>query len=102
MYKPDTVKDKNQIISEYLTGNCSFPQLEAKYGVKARTIQSWVRAYRKRCGEDVNNLQTQDVKKLEKQLEQEKMKNELLEEMLRLSEQHTGLKLRKKFGTKQS
>lgn len=102
MYKRDAVKDKNQIISEYLTGNCSFPQLEDKYGVKARTIQSWVRVYRKRSHEEISSQESHEVKKLKKQLEKDKMKIELLEEMLRLSEQHTGLDLRKKFGTKQS
>ena len=102
MFKRETVKNKNQIISEYLTGNCSFPQLEAKYGVKARTIQSWVRVYRKRSNEEIAGQESNEVNKLKKQLEKDKMKIELLEEMLRLSEQHTGLDLRKKFGTKQS
>lgn len=96
--------NKQQIISEYLTGNSSYNGLEIKYGIKARTIQTWVRAFR------MNNPapavapvdDTADIKSLRKQLEEAQLKNELLEEMLRLSEEQTGLDLRKKFGTRQS
>ena len=44
----------------------------------------------------------ENFKKLKKQLEDAQLKNELLEEMLRLSEEETGLDLRKKFGPRQS
>lgn len=102
MQKHTTVKDKNLIISEYLTTKATFVELEAKYGVNYRTIQSWVRAYRERSEEKVSDSSTNDVADLKEQLEQQKMNSELLEEMLRLSEQHTGIALRKKFGTKRS
>ncbi len=42
-----------------------------------------------------------DVKVLQKALGTSELKGELLEEMLRLSEEHTGIALRKKFGTRQ-
>jgi transposase-like protein len=92
---------KNQIISEYLTGTDSFTSLEEKYGVKARTIQTWVRAYRKKEGM-LGESAKEDVKALKKQLLQMQLKNELLEEMLRLSTEQTGIDVRKKYGTKQS
>jgi len=41
------------------------------------------------------------VKVLQKALRKSRLKNELLEEMLKLSEEHTGIELRKKFGAKQ-
>jgi transposase-like protein len=96
---------KEQIISEYLTGDEGFRALGEKYGVKARTIQTWVRAYRKRAAPlsvPGTSEGEKSVEQLQKQLKQAQLKNELLEEMLRLSEEHTGLDLRKKFGTKQS
>jgi transposase-like protein len=94
---------KEQIISEYLTGDQGFRVLGEKYGVKARTIQTWVRAYRKRTAPLSIPIQAeQSVDQLKKQLKQAQLKNELLEEMLRLSEEHTGIDIRKKFGTKQS
>jgi transposase-like protein len=92
---------KGQIVSEYLTGTDSFNTLEEKYGVKARTIQTWVRAYRKKEGMLPENS-VEDFKALKKQLLQMQLKNELLEEMLRLSVEQTGIDVRKKYGTKQS
>lgn len=92
---------KSQIISEYLTGADTFNALEQKYGVKARTIQTWVRAYRK-SHDIVLEVPPEDVKSLKKQLQQIQLKNELLEEMLRLSAEQTGIDIRKKYGTKQS
>jgi len=92
---------KGLIISEYLTGTDSFNALERKYGVKARTIQTWVRAYRRRH-DMVPEVPPEEVKLLKKQLQQMQLKNELLEEMLRLSVEQTGIDMRKKYGTKQS
>ena len=43
-----------------------------------------------------------ELKRLEAELRKAKLHNEVLEEMLKLSEQLTGIELRKKFGTKQS
>lgn len=102
MVKRKTVNCKSSIISEYLSSNVSFLELEKKYGVKARTIQSWVRAFRNRSEEKLLSASSDELKVLKKQLEKEKLRSELLEEMLRLSEQFTGEELRKKFGTRQS
>ncbi len=46
MIRRKEVINKQQIISEYLTGNQTFDAVGEKYGVNGRTIQSWVRAYR--------------------------------------------------------
>lgn len=104
MIRKETLANKGQIISEYLTGDQSFNALEQKYGVKARTIQTWVRAYRlKHPGIEKKSRDTpEDVKLLKKQLKEAELKNELLEEMLRLSSQQAGVDFRKKFGSRQS
>lgn len=95
--------NRQQIISEYITGDKSFKQLSEAYRVPARTIQSWVRSFRKRTSsEELPQPESREFKELQKHLEQTQLKNELLEEMLRLSEEHTGLELRKKFGTRRS
>ena len=100
MIRREIVSKKQQIISEYLTGSETLVVLSEKYGVNARTIQSWVRAFRKQ--ESVLPLaEPEDVKALKKELAQAKLKNELLEEMLRLSEEHSGIDFRKKFGSGQ-
>jgi len=105
MIKKKDHKSKPQIISEYLSGNESYKSLSEKYEVKARTIQSWVRAFRIHTQPVTSSLDTpinENVKNLKQQLAKAELKNELLEEMLRLSEEETGINFRKKFGTKQS
>lgn len=103
MIRKKTVANKGQIISEYLSGDLTFIQLEQKYNVPSRTIQTWVRAFRlNNPTSTASSKNSEDVKKLKMQLENLQLKNELLEEMLRLSEEQTGLDLRKKFGPKQS
>ncbi len=105
MIRKKEFSDKQQIISEYLSGDQTFEQLGQKYHVAPRTIQSWVRTFRKRSGidrpEGVRN-DKDDVAALKRQLEEAQLKNELLEEMLRLSAQQTGVDIRKKYGTRQS
>ena len=101
MIKRKTSLNKQQIISEYLTGGESFLVLSEKYGVNARTIQSWVRSFRKRQPDyaiDRTKDAEPDVKALQKQLTQSELKNELLEEMVRLAEEQSGIDFRKKFG----
>lgn len=104
MIRKKEVINKQQIISEYLTGECSYSSLSKKHGVKCRTIQTWVRCYRIRNpnlnlsldkGED-------NIKAIKKQLEHVLLKNEILEEMLNLAQEHSGIDFRKKFGAKQS
>jgi transposase-like protein len=105
MIRKEPVANKQQIVSDYLTGDQTFDALSLKYGVNARTIQTWTRAFRLRqlpgVASSVNYGQD-DVKMLKKQLREAELKNELLEEMLRLSQEHTGIDLRKKFGARQS
>jgi transposase-like protein len=105
MVRKNEVVTKQQIISEYLLSDQSFEALSLKYSVKARTIQTWVRRFRMEQT-PVNTSSTteglKDIRLLQKQLEDAQLKNELLEEMLRLSEEQTGIDLRKKFGARQS
>ena len=106
---------REEIIAEYLTGNISYRALGKKHGVPSRSICDWVMRYQgrlpswkekeKRRKEKATGKKEQklsnDVKVLQKALRKSELKGELLEEMLRLSEKHTGIDLRKKFGTKQ-
>lgn len=93
--------NKAAIVEEYLSGEDTFVKLEEKYGIPARTIQSWVRAYRKTQGNDTGEASNPKEKELQEELARVKLKNELLEEIISLSEKQTGLSLRKKFGPKQ-
>lgn len=107
-----TVVNKEAIIAEYLTGETTFRELSAKYGVDYRTIHYWVSCYQGKIKAKPKvakkGLQTQakaeelpdDIKKLQSELRRSKLHAEVLEEMLKLSEALTGIELRKKFGTR--
>ena len=103
---------REAIIAEYLTGEITLRQLEAKHGVDFRTIHYWVSSYKGKIKPKAklpkSGLQTEvppaplpaDVQKLQAELRKAKLHAEVLEEMLKLSEDLTGIELRKKFGTK--
>jgi transposase-like protein len=99
---------KERIIAEYLNSDLTFNQLSERHNIPAPTIQTWVRAHRiKQQNKELNNVQksntaSENSAELQQELQKLKLKNELLEEMLRLSEEMTGIALRKKFGTRQS
>ncbi|RTL55975.1 MAG: hypothetical protein EKK39_02145 [Sphingobacteriales bacterium] len=104
--------NKEAIIAEYLTGDYTYRQLGCKYGISFQKIHNWVSKYKgksklvkdkvpkiKSIPVAEANLPT-DVKQLQAELRKAKLHNEVLEEMLKLSEDLTGIELRKKFGTK--
>ena len=107
---------KEEIIAEYLVGGISFRKLGEKYNLPGSTISGWVHTYqgrkvnwrermrRKKVKEQQAKLPQlpEDVKQLQAALRKAELHNKLLEEILQLSEEHTGLDLRKKFGTRQS
>ena len=105
---------KEVIVAEYLTGSISYRGLEAKYGIPSRTICDWVMDFQGRKpswkdkkrrtlekkGKTPEPELPKDVKLLQDALRKSRLKSELLEEMLKLSEDYTGVDLRKKFGAK--
>jgi len=103
--------NREEIIAEYLTGNISYRALGEKYGVPSRSICDWVMKYQgrlpswsekeKRRKEKATGKKEKKLSNDVKVLQNALRKSELLEEMLKLSEEHTGIDLRKKFGTKQ-
>lgn len=106
MRRPKSNSKKEIIVSEYLDSEITLRELGAKYGLNFRTIQGWVRAYRINqnlivCADEGKAIE-EDERALKKQLQQVQLKNELLEEILRLSKEETGIDFKKKYGTKQS
>ena len=107
-----TTFNREAIIAEYLTGEKTFRQLAAKHGVDFRTIHYWVSHYKGKIKPKVKQPKSTpaskaepealpaDVKKLQAELHKAKLHTVLLEEMLKLSEDLTGIELRKKFGAK--
>lgn len=105
---------KEAIVAEYLTGSISYRGLEAKYGIPSRTICDWVLDFqgRKPSWKDKKRRRLEkegktpepelpkESKLLQDALRKSQLKSELLEEILKLSEEYTGIDLRKKFGAK--
>ena len=104
----ETQIKKEAIVAEYLTGEYSYRQLGIKHGIDFRKIHYWVSNYKgkikplKKQAKALNQAipLPNELKQLQAELRKVKLHNEVLEEMLKLSEQLTGIELRKKFGTK--
>lgn len=103
---------KGQIIREYLTGAISFRALAKKYGFDFRTLHGWVRDYRLAHPKELviikeNNSfketepMPNEIGQLQLALEQERLKNKLLNAIIDIAEADFSIPIRKKYGTKQ-
>ena len=123
MFKRTPVLRGEEIVLEYLNTTLTLRYLATKYGVKMRTIQGWVRKYRKGSmaaaiapsGAVVEQVAAASaiapvleleepvtaLGALKKRLAQLSLKNELLEEILRLSSEQAGIDFKKKYGSRQ-
>lgn len=92
------------VINEYLSGPLSYREVGMKYAVSVTTIRYWVRNAQKAIEIPIekDSANSADVKVLQEELKKAKLQNQLLKEILRLSEEYTGIDLRKKYGTRQS
>ena len=107
---------KEEIVAEYLTGNITYRALGLKYGIPHRSICDWVLEYQgrkpthrekmKRKREKESGTKevelTNDVRILQAVSRKQQLHIKLLEEIIHLSEEQTGIDFKKKFGTKQS
>jgi transposase-like protein len=86
------------IIAGYLAGGTSYRKLSEKYGIKHPTIHAWVLSYQGRGKGKikVNHLNVRlkkdqpsesDVKKLQRELEKERLLNKLLNAMIDIAEE---------------
>jgi len=106
---------KESIIAEYLSTGLSLRKLGVKYGINFRNIHRWVMGYQGRKKKSstkkgvkvLPDLPTSealptDIKVLQAELRKAKLLNEVLTEVIHIAEEELGLRIRKKFGTKQS
>ncbi len=113
MFKRAPHLKRDEIVSEYLNSYLTLSHLAKKHGVKMQIIQTWVRKYRKESAGEAIALElgdedrsvsatavlpvleleepVLDISVLRKQVAQLSLKNELLEEILRLSSEQTGV-----------
>ena len=120
--EPDKVKrsqrDYNMgfklwVISEVEKGNMTYKQAQKAYGIQGRsTVLVWLRKHGKL---DWSNptiysmpqpkrklTPAEQIKKLEKQLKDEKLKNLILNTMIDVSDTQYGTAIRKKYASQQS
>lgn len=113
-----TQKDYNlgfklSVISEVEKGNLTYKQAQKKYGIQGRsTVLVWLRKHgnldwrnaRLTTMSITNHKETpaQKIKRLERELADERLKNEILNTMIDISDEQYGTSIRKKFVPKQS
>jgi len=115
-YKKRTQKDYNlgfklAVVAQVEKGEMTYKQAQKAYGIQGRsTVLVWLRRYGTL---DWNNPQTamgpksketpaQKIKRLERELADEKLKNEILNRTIDTLDQQHGTALRKKLSPKQS
>ena len=93
---------------EYLTSNLSKSELGKKYGLSAKTVDGFVRWYRKKyaakADESVDNpvADNLNAKQLSQQLKEANLKIAGLEMLIEVARKELGIDIVKKPGTKQS
>ena len=94
-------------------GDMTYKQAQRIYGIQGRsTVLVWLRKYGNldwnkprvttMLSPRAKERPSQKIKRLEKELEDEKIKNMVLNEMINISDKQYGTSIRKKFSTQQS
>lgn len=102
---------KLAVISQVEKGELTYKQAQKAYGIQGRsTVLVWLRKHgtldwshpNLRSMPKSKETPAQKIKRLERELSDEKLKNEILNKMIDLSDQQYGTGIRKKFSPKQS
>ena len=102
---------KLAVISQVEKGEMTYKQAQKAYGIQGRsTVLVWLRKHgildwsqpRSFIMPKSKETPAQRIKRLERELSDEKLKNEILNRMIDLSDKQYGTGIRKKFSPKQS
>ncbi len=106
-----SLEKKEAIIAEYLLEKSSYRALAEKHGIDFRTIHSWVVNFQ---GKPEKRMKTKpkeidfpvvemptELSQLREELRKEKLRTELLNAMIDITEKDLKISIRKKSGTKQ-
>lgn len=104
---------KLSVISEVEKGDMTYKQAQKRYGIQGRsTVLVWLRKYGildwSKPTMHIMSIPisketpSQRIKRLEKDLEDEKLRNKILNKMIEISDDQYGTSIRKKFSPKQS
>ena len=111
-----TQKDYNlgfklAVVSQVEQGELTYKQAQKAYGIQGRsTVLVWLRKHgtldwsqpRRITMPKSKETPAQKIKRLERELSDEKLRNEILNKMIDLSDKQYGTAIRKKFSPKQS
>lgn len=106
-----TMAFKLSVISEVEKGDLTYKQAQKHYGVQGRsTVLVWLRRFgnldwkKPKLHIMSNSKETpaQRIKRLEKELSDEKLKNKILNTMIDISDKQYGTQIRKKYSSQQS
>ena len=106
-------KVRRGAVEEYLAGGGSLREVGARWGIKSSTLHRWVQKYEAGAKEgEVKELAARrweiaersgvpaELGRLRKELEEERLRNELLNTMIDIAESQMGIDIRKKRGAK--
>ena len=102
---------KLALVSEVEKGNYTYKQIQKVYGIQGRsTVLVWLRKYgtldwiNPNLHQMSKSIETpaQKIKRLERELEDEKLRNLLLNTMIDVSDKQFGTAIRKKLSSQQS
>ena len=102
---------KLAVVSQVENGEMTYKQAQQRYGIQGKsTVLVWLRKHGNLNWQKPNIHSTrtmeetpaQKIKRLEKELEDERLKNLILNEMIDISDQQYGTSIRKKYLAKQS
>jgi len=106
-----TMGFKLSVVAQVEKGEMTYKQAQKAYGIQGRsTVLVWLRKHgnldwRKPSIHYMHKLKetpAQKIKRLEKELEDERLRNEILNTMIDISDQQYGTSIRKKFSPKPS
>ncbi len=102
---------KLAVFSEVEKGDLTYKQAQSKYGIQGRsTVLVWLRKHGNldwskpslSMRSKSKETPAQKIKRLERELEDERLKNKVLNTMIDISDDQYGTSIRKKFSSQQS
>jgi len=102
------------VVAEYLMGETSYRELGRRYGIGTTTVRQWVKEHKSGKGPDQEAIERvagvletregalpEDVGRLKRELREARLHAKLLEAMIDIAEEQTGIVIRKKPGARQ-
>lgn len=107
-----TLGFKLSVVSQVEKGDFTYKQAQKHYGIQGRsTVLVWLRKHgtldwtnpiNNRMKSPKQETPAQKIKRLERELEDERLRNLILNRMITISDQQYGTGIRKKFSSQQS